>query len=279
MPDVITFTAHVAAAPARVWIARIMRLTAVASVGVYVFTCLLQFGLVGQVALLGDPRKTAATALISALVLALHCWHLHFGLQGRPPPHGLVSLLAMWALVAVGLAVVGVDWVWTFAVAATSAILVLPRVWGPTTVVAVIGAVYLIQPHGMGLLYALSTAYRCVIMTSVVWFIAAATQVNQLREVRAREAVADERARLGVVLAGALGDHVNSLVDRARGAQQMMSAGQVENLPEVLRALDTEAREALDHTRRIVRDLRSPGAKDDLRALHALLTRDTAGPP
>ncbi len=112
-----------------------MRSTTVASAGVYVFTCLLQAGLVGEIAL-DDGARAVEAAMLSVGVLALHCWHLRFGLCGRRPPHGLATLVALTGVIAVGQVVIGDAWTWTFALAAISAVLVLPGARGLAALLA-----------------------------------------------------------------------------------------------------------------------------------------------
>lgn len=250
-----------------------MRLVTVVSVGVYVFTCLLQATLVGAIALSGDGRRVVTAALLSALALALHCWHLRFGLRGRRPPHGLATLAALVGVVVVGQAVIGDAWAWTLALVAASAVLVLPRAAGLAALLVAVVTVYVLQPYDSGLFYALGAGYRAILFVSVAWFVAAVTQLDQLRTELARNALSDERARVGARVATTLGDQLVGLRSAAGRARALLDAERDSEVAPALQALAADARTVLDETRRIVIDLRGEGARGELRAARALLTQ------
>jgi signal transduction histidine kinase len=276
MPDVIDLELLWPPTAGRGWIDVTMRLTAVASFGVYAFTCLLQAGLVGEIALHGDGGAVAASAVFSAAVLAVHCWHLRFALQGRQPPHGVVTVVVVVVVIAAGQAVIGAAWTWTFALGAVSAVLVLPRIAGWAALLVVVATVYLLQPFDQGVFYALSTAYRSVILVSVVWFVATLRQLNEVRAALARDAIIDERERVGARLAAALGGQLAGLTCTARDARALLSQRRDDEVASALQSMGVDARGALDATRRIVTDLRRAEAYDELRSARALLAHDDA---
>ncbi|MEP7022575.1 MAG: histidine kinase [Actinomycetota bacterium] len=251
-----------------------MRLVTVASIGVYVFTCLMQCYLIALDALNGIDRSTLYTALLSAVVLALHCWHVRFGLRGQRPPHGLLTLVALWVTVAVGQVVIGDAWAFTFALAATSAVLVLPMAAGLTAALCFVATVWALQPYDLGYYFAVSTAYRSVILVSVVWFVALIAHLDQLRVALARDAITDERERIGLRLADALGKRLIGLTRGAGQARALLVAEREGEVGPVLQELAGDARDALDETRRIVTDLRGARERGELRAARALLTSD-----
>jgi signal transduction histidine kinase len=250
-----------------------MRPVTIASAGVYLFTCLMQCYLIALDAL--NDGRTLWTALLSAVVLALHCWHVRFGLRGQRPPHGLLTLLALWLTVAAGQVVVGDAWAFTFALAATSAVLVLPIIAGLIAALCVVATVWVLQPYDLGYYFAVSTAYRSVILVSVVWFVALITHLEQLRVALARDAVIDERDRLGLRLADALGDRLIGLTRGAGRARALLVAERDGEVGPVLQQLAGDARDALDETRRMVTDLRGPRERGELRAARALLTNES----
>ena len=249
-----------------------MRPVTAACVGVYAFTCLMQGYVIALDAL--NDGNTMTTALLSAVVLGLHCWHVRFAVQGRRPPHGLLSLAALWATVAVGQVVVGDAWTFTFGLAATSALLVLPMPAGFGAAVCVVATAWLLQPYDLGYYFAVSTAYRTVILTSVVWFVALVAHLDEVREALTRAAVTDERERLGLTLADALGERLIGLTRRAGRARALFVAGRDPEVGPVLQELAGDARAALDDTRRIVTELRGTREHGDLRAARVLLTSD-----
>ncbi len=128
------------------------------------------------------------------------------------------------------------------------------------------------------MLYALSTAYRSVIFVSVVWFVAAVSQLDREHAALARDAVSDERARLSASLATALGDRLVGLMRVSGRARALMAADRDDEVGPALQTLAADAREALDTTRQIVTGLRGAEARGELLAVRALLTNDDGSP-
>jgi two-component system sensor histidine kinase DesK len=257
-----------------------MRPVAVATLGVYVFTCLLQANVVANIALDDVGAQIVAAVALSMVVLGLHCWHLRFGLAGLRPPHRVASMSALAVVLAAGQVVVGDGWTWTLSLGAISALLVLPSAAGLASLVTVITVSYALQPYDVGLFYALTNAYRSVIFVSVVWFIAAVRHLDELRAELARDAINDERERIGASLAAALGGRLAALNRTSRQARTLIAEQRDDEVRQSLQTLATDARSALDETRRIVTDLRAAGALKELRAARALLTHadeSTAG--
>ena len=85
---------------------------------------------------------------------------------------------------------------------------------------------------------------------------------------------------LALALAAALGGRLAALNRTSRQARTLIAEQRDDEVRQSLQTLATDARSAVDETRRIVTDLRAAEALDELRAARALLTHadgSTAG--
>ena len=214
---------------------------------------------VGRLAFAGDAQSLALGVIAAALVLPLHVQHLRYGLQGRRPPRGVLTLAAMAAVHAGALVLLGQEWALMLAMLATSALVVLRGPWGFAALAACCAAPFVVSiwrpdPALLGdpLYLAYAILFRSVIQSALVWLVAATHLLAAARAALAAEAVARERARMELQVRAAVEHRVHLLVGTAGAARRALDGADVAPPLVALDRVLALAGDALADLRRIV---------------------------
>lgn len=218
---------------------------------------------IGRLQVLGTDRHLLVGVAALALCLPPHLWHLWWGLRGQRPRGAHWSLAAMAVVNVVALVLAGPILIYLIALLATSAVVVLPVRWAALTLAtcaaAAVAALALpaaasLQEttFGAGWYVAYTVVFQTVLLSSLVWLVAAAHQLQVTRSALVAARAERERTGLASGVATTLSAGLDEILERASAARRTTT-------PLAVQSVVDSAATTLDRLRVTVADARASG--------------------
>lgn len=236
-------------------------------------TASVGFPLVGVgLSTMSEVPALLPTAIVTACYLPLLLRLVLPALHGRRPRYAGWTVVAMAAIVLLGMPYAGVHTLPMLAMVAVAAMLVIRMPWSfvvmAAIAVATVPLAYMLD-RGLNVYwYPVVVMWRSTTLFVLIWLVAAARRLDQARREVAGKALLRERVRIDDELHRTVGAALAELV--VRGERVRALAGS-EAPPAELAELAAASRRTLAEARRIVRRYQEPSLGAELATASALL--------